>query len=322
MYDVVALGEVLIDFTPAGQSELGYTLFERNPGGAPANVLAALAKWGKQTGFISKVGLDPHGQYLIQTLNECGIDTRGVVSSNEVNTTLAFVHLDPHGDRSFSFYRKPGADTQLQKEEVRLDMIGQSKIFHFGSLSLTDEPAASATRRALLYAKEQGCTISFDPNLRIPLWDDLDHARKMIEYGLARADIVKLSEEELTFLTGVTDLEEGSRMIGEKFGTSLILVTLGEKGAFYRLGGKTGSVGGYPVLAIDTTGAGDAFFGGFLYGWMDRKIGFETLNEEDLRTMIRFANAAGALATTRRGAIPAMPTLEEIRKVTKDHDNS
>ncbi|KRF42166.1 carbohydrate kinase family protein [Paenibacillus sp. Soil787] len=322
MYDVVALGEVLIDFTPAGKSELDYALFERNPGGAPANVLAALAKWGKQTALISKVGLDQHGQYLIETLQQCGIDTRGVVTSTDTNTTLAFVHLDSRGDRSFSFYRNPGADTMLGENEVLLELIEQSKLFHFGSLSLTNEPAASATKKALLFAKDKGCIISFDPNLRIALWTDLGYARKQIEYGLARADIVKLSEEELLFLTGVNDLEEGSRMICDSFGPSLILITLAEKGAFYRFGYTTGIVAGFEVNAIDSTGAGDAFFGGFLNTWIEMKMTFDVLGENELRSMIRFANAAGALATTRRGAIPAMPSIEEIRKVTKDNDNS
>ncbi|MDQ0900640.1 carbohydrate kinase [Paenibacillus sp. V4I7] len=322
MYDIVALGEVLIDFTPAGNSELGYALFERNPGGAPANVLAALAKWGKRTGFISKVGSDIHGQYLVDTLGLCGINTQGVVMSKEANTTLAFVQLDASGDRSFSFYRKPGADTLLTENEVLLDMIAQSKLFHFGSLSMTNEPSASATRKALLFAKENGCTISFDPNLRVPLWDDLEHAKRMMEYGLAHADIVKISEEELIFLTGAADLEAGSRMLYEAFGPSVILITLAEKGAFYRFGQVTGSVSGYAVDAIDATGAGDAFFGGFLNSWMDSNQAIHTMSETEIRSIISFANAAGALATTRRGAIPAMPSLEEIRKVTKHHDNS
>ncbi|CAN7376307.1 carbohydrate kinase [Paenibacillus sp. LjRoot153] len=322
MYDIVALGEVLIDFTPAGQSDLGYVLFERNPGGAPANVLAALAKWGKRTGFISKVGADNHGQFLVDTLENCGIHTQGVVMSKEANTTLAFVQLDASGDRSFSFYRKPGADTLLAEDEVRLDLIADSKLFHFGSLSMTNEPSASATKKALLFAKENGCKISFDPNLRIPLWDDLEHAKRMMEFGLAYADFVKLSEEELVFLTGVTDLEEGSRMLYETFGTSVILITLAEKGAFYRLGQRTGIVRGYAVDAIDATGAGDAFFGGFLHGWLDANHDVHTMSESDIQGLISFANAAGALTTTRRGAIPAIPSLDEIRKVTKIHDNS
>lgn len=313
MFEVTALGEILIDFTPAGRSEQGNPRFDQNPGGAPANVLAALAKLGKRTAFIGKVGTDAFGDHLLETLTQSGIDASGVVRSGEAHTTLAFVHLNEEGDRSFSFCRNPGADVLLKPVELRLPNIENAKAFHFGSISMTHEPAASATREALRIAKDKGLLISYDPNLRIPLWPDLEQARSRIKEGLSYADVVKLSEEELVFITGTEDLESGSRQIAEQFQVKLLLITLGEKGCFYRFGSQTGRIPGFPVKPVDTTGAGDAFLAGVLYGLLEREQLLKDLTEMELQQIISFANAMGALATTRKGGIPAMPDLQEVK---------
>ncbi|MCZ8518156.1 MULTISPECIES: carbohydrate kinase family protein [Paenibacillus] len=318
-YDVTALGEVLIDMTPAGKSDKGYQLYESNPGGAPANVLAALSKLGKRTAFIGKVGADGFGTYLRDTLEECGIDTSSLAVTEEANTTMAFVHLSEDGDRSFSFFRKPGADRLLEAGEIDGELLAQSRIFHFGSISMTHEPSAEATRYAVSLAKASGALISFDPNLRMPLWSDAAHAKAMMQYGLGCADVVKISEEELEFLTGTSDLEEGSRQLLETFGIALILVTLAERGSFYRFGSRTGLVSGYRVDTVDTTGAGDAFLGGVLFGLLEGGSRLSALTEEQVRGVVAFANAVGALATTVKGAIPAMPELAAIRRLM---DNS
>jgi len=314
-FDITALGEVLVDFTPSGTSDQGNRLFESNPGGAPANVLAAAAKLGKKTAFIGKVGDDPFGTILLETLKRCGIDTQGIIVSQEAHTTLAFVHLDEAGERSFSFYRKPGADMTLKSEEVDGERIRRSKIFHFGSISMTHEPSRTATISALAQAKSGGSLVSFDPNLRRPLWDDLSQARASMMEGLSYADVVKLSEEELEFIVGTKDLERGSQYIADTYDVKLVLVTLGEKGCFYRFGPDTGEVPGFQVSTVDTTGAGDAFFGGMLVRLLEKGGRLEQISVTEMEGMIAFANAAGALATTKKGAIPAMPNMEEIRKV-------
>jgi sugar/nucleoside kinase (ribokinase family) len=313
MFDVIALGEVLIDFTPAGKSETVEVRFEQNPGGAPANVLSALAKWGKRTAFIGKVGNDQFGHYLNSVLQKNIIDTSGVVFTDDVNTTLAFVHLNDQGDRSFSFYRNPGADMKLHESEIDLEMISNSRIFHFGSISMTHDPSASATLKAVSFAKENGLLISYDPNLRVNLWNDLNHAKNMIEAGLKYADILKISEEELEFITGTKDLSKGSEYIFSHFYTKLIFVTLGSKGCFYRLGHETGKCCGYEIESIDTTGAGDAFLAGVLYQIIEINKDIMDLSTKDVEQMVSFANAVGALATTKKGAIPAMPSLEDIQ---------
>ncbi|GIQ71094.1 carbohydrate kinase [Xylanibacillus composti] len=316
--DVTALGEVLIDFTPGGVSQQGQPLFERNPGGAPANVLAALAKWGKRTAFIGKVGEDAFGRYLADVLAECGIDCRGLVRTSRANTTLAFVHLDESGDRSFSFYRNPGADMLLDISDVSADQLTRPRIFHFGSVSMSAEPAATATLQAAQRARIGGTIISFDPNLRPPLWSDLENAKRKIEAGMQLADFVKLSEEELHFLTGTNDLELGTNRIAERFRTPLMFVTLAERGCFFNMQGHTGLVPGFAVQTVDTTGAGDTFVAAMLYqlletGW---KPGEQV---EDLAGLVAFANAAGALATRKKGAIPAIPAYDEIRKLATTH---
>lgn len=313
MYDVVALGELLIDFTPDGLSEKGNILFERNPGGAPANVLAVLSKFGKKTAYIGKVGHDQFGYFLEETLRNNRIESSGLVFAENVNTTLAFVHLKEDGDRSFSFYRKPGADLMLEENEVNYDLIRKGRVFHFGSVSLTGEPFRTATMKAVKFAKQQGLLISYDPNLREPLWDSLDEAKVIISEGLHYADVLKVSEEELHFLTDSMDLDEGTKWIWDKYGISVIFVTMGNKGCFYRLRGDVGSIPAYRVKAIDATGAGDAFFGSILFHLLENYMKLEQLTILDIEKFVQFANAAGALTTMRKGAIPAIPNLEQVK---------
>lgn len=314
MYDVVALGELLIDFTPEGKSENGNMLFERNPGGAPANVLACLAKLGKRTSFIGKVGEDEFGRFLRQVLIDKGIAVDGLAMDREVNTTLAFVHLQADGERSFSFYRNPGADTRLKPEEIKEEMF-DARIFHFGSLSLTDEPARSATITALNMAKDTKLLVSYDPNLRPHLWPNLDEARTQILSVIDQADIVKVSGEELKFLTDSEDIKDGSERLYQEYGLRMLLVTLGKDGCYYRLGDFCGQVPGFKVNTIDTTGAGDAFLGGILFQIFQRENKIEHWTAEEIAMSVEFANAIGALVTTRKGAIPAMPNLAEIEQL-------
>jgi fructokinase len=315
MIDVVALGELLIDFTPENSPGENKILFSQNPGGAPANLLCSLARLGRSTSFIGKVGNDQFGHYLEKVLVENGVDPSGLVFSATEKTTLAFVHLDKAGDRSFSFVRNPGADQKLTAEEVNLGLIEQAKVFHFGSLSMTHEPARSAALQTVRYAKEKGCLISFDPNLREPLWDHLEQAKEFILAGAMFADVLKLSDEEFHFLTGTDDFEEGTKYFLEQGKKRLILITLGKQGCFYRMGTKTGIVPGIQVETMDTTGAGDAFLGGILYRLTEEGISLETINQFEMEEIIRFANITGALATTKKGAIPAMPSLQEINQL-------
>lgn len=316
MYDVVTLGELLIDFTPVGQSSKGCNIFEQNPGGAPANVLALLSKLGKKTAFIGKVGEDQFGISLKETLDNLHIDTTGLILSKEFNTTLAFVHLNDKGDRSFSFYRNPGADMMLTKDELKLDLIDKSKIFHFGSLSLTDEPAISATLKALDYAKGKNKLISYDPNLRPALWHDLNFAKTQITKGLNYADILKISEEELLFITDISDLEKGTKYLLDTYNMKLIFVTLGEKGCFYRYNNNYGIVESFKVNPVDTTGAGDSFLGAVLYKLLDKDI--DNLSLDELIQIVKFANAVGALVTTKKGSISIMPDLKSINSILKE----
>ncbi|MDI9422634.1 MAG: PfkB family carbohydrate kinase [Bacillota bacterium] len=311
MYDVVALGELLIDFTPAGQSEQGNCLFACNPGGAPANVLTCLARLGKRTGFLGKVGDDQFGRFLRQVLRAETIATEGLVLSAEAQTTLAFVHLQPDGERSFSFYRSPGADTMLKPDELKAALFN-ARIFHFGSLSLTNEPARSATMAALQSAKSRGLLVSYDPNLRPLLWPDLTEAKTQMLGVMDQADVVKISRDELEFLTGSGHLEQSSERLFQQYGLSMLLVTLGEDGCYFRLGRLGGHVPGFGVRAVDATGAGDAFLGGMLYQILQRRKAIDQWTLEEMEASVRFANAIGALVTTRQGAIPAMPTLGEV----------
>jgi len=313
MTDVITLGELLIDFTPYGKSEHGQPLFERNPGGAPANVVAAIARLGRSSAFIGKVGNDAFGHGLRDALASSGVDTSGLVLSHTANTTLAFVHLAEDGDRSFSFYRNPGADQLLTEEEVPYERIAETRIFHFGSISMTDEPVRSATLAAVQHAKRQGVLVSFDPNLRPALWASEELAKQQIRVGLSLADVVKVSEEELEFLTGTADLEAGSRILCEQFPISLLLVTRGGAGSFYRAGSLSGEHAGFAVHAIDTTGAGDAFMAGALYSILQEDGPIADWTPDQLDSLLTFANAMGALATTRKGGIPAMPKLTEVQ---------
>ncbi|MGO4499300.1 carbohydrate kinase [Paenibacillus sp. 2RAB27] len=319
-YDVVALGEYLIDFTPYGRSEAGRPLFERNPGGAPVNVVAALAKLGKKTGFIGKVGSDPFGAYLREALLDVGVSDGGLVETDEAHTTMAFIQLDANGDRSFHFARNPGADQLLSVDEVNLGMLAQTRIFHFGSISMTAEPAYTATLRAVQFAKEHGALISYDPNWRPSLWRNEEHALEAIRAGLSLADLVKVSEEELVFLADEQDLQKAARQLVEQYGIALLLVTAGGTGSFYQMKDWWGKVDSYSVQTIDTTGAGDAFFGAMLYGMLEKGKALQLWEEEELQLALRFANAAGALATTRKGAIPSLGTLEEIRALMRDRE--
>ena len=312
IYDVTALGELLIDFTENGTSEQGNPLLEANPGGAPCNVLAMLEKLGKKTAFIGKVGKDMFGEQLKTAVEEVGIDTRNLVMDEEVHTTLAFVHTYPDGDRDFSFYRNPGADMMLKKEEVDEDLIRGAKIFHFGTLSSTHEGVREATRYAIDVAKEAGCIVSFAPNLRPPLWKSLDEAKAEIEYGLSKCDILKISDNEVEFLFGTTDYDEGARLIREKYQIPLVLITLGKDGsrAYYK-DLRVEVPGFVQEHTSETTGAGDTFCANSLNYILEH--GMEELTEENLKELLTFANAAASLITTRKGALRVMPTREEIK---------
>lgn len=315
MLDISALGELLMDFTPAGKSGKSNRLYECNPGGAPANVLAALAKLGKKTAFIGKVGDDSFGNLLKDTLDKAGISTEGLCFSKEMNTTITFVNLNEQGDRSFLFYRKPGADMMLTEEEINYDIIKNSTIFHFGSVSMTDEPSRTATLKAAEFAKKQNKIISYDPNLRLPLWCSREEAKKQIIVGLEYPDILKISEEEMEFITGTTDFEKGTSLLSERYNIKIIFVTLGSEGCFYRAGNITNRIPGFRVETVDTTGAGDAFLGAALYKIIEMDKRLDALTQEDLDKITIFANGAGALVTTKKGAISVMPSLDEVEKI-------
>lgn len=310
-FDVVSLGELLIDFTENGVSAQGNPILEANPGGAPCNVLAMLNKLGKKTAFIGKVGKDSFGQQLKEVVAQSGTDVTNLLEDEKVHTTLAFVHTLPDGDREFSFYRNPGADMMLRKEEVMEDIIKAGKIFHFGTLSSTHEGVREATRYAIDVAEKNGLLISFDPNLREPLWDSLEDARREISYGMSKCDILKISDNEMEFMTGTTDYTEGVRILRESYDIPLIFVTMGSAGsrAYY----KDIMVEVKPFLqknTIETTGAGDTFGGCALNYILEH--GLEQLTEENLRELLAFANAGAALITTRKGALKVMPEKREI----------
>ena len=305
MYDVVALGELLIDFAQQSVDESGYPTMAAHPGGAPGNFLAALNQYGASTAFLGKVGDDTFGRLLIGTLKEAGIETRGIVVDPTVFTTLAFVTFKD-GDRSFSFARKPGADTMLRFDEVDLSLIDQTKVFHFGSLSLTGEPVRTATRQAIAYAKEQGKLITYDPNLRPPLWDSQEQAREEILWGLHQADVVKISDEEVTFLWDC-DEEEGARKLLEECGVKLAMVTLGPKGCYLRNRNGSVTVSSPKVKPIDTTGAGDIFGGSAVSRLLKLGKAPEDLDQAELEGIARFASTAASLSTEHPGGIPSIP---------------
>lgn len=310
MFDIVALGELLIDFTYHGRSENGMRLFEQNPGGAPANMLCAASNLGVSTAFIGKVGKDMHGDYLRGVLEEKGVHTGGLISAPDVFTTLAFVELSEMGERKFSFARKPGADTCLTIGEVKRKLVEGCGIFHFGSLSLTDEPSRSATIEAVKAAKRAGAIISYDPNYRAPLWKSENEAAEQMRSVLPFADIVKISDEESGLITGQTSPEAVAAYLFEK-GVSCAVVTLGSHGAYAAVEGRSALVP-IPVPhipVVDTTGAGDAFWGGFLYKLSVSGLHPGELDEARLWEFTEFANAVASLCVQRRGGIPAMPTI-------------
>lgn len=311
MYDITALGELLIDFTPAGKSSAGMDLFEQNPGGAPANVLACASRLGYRTAFIGKIGTDTQGDFLRKTLQDAGIDTGGLVSDERFFTTMAFVSLGDGGERSFAFARKPGADTQLCQEDVNLSILRESRFFHFGSLSLTDSPSRETTFYALKKAREAHCIISYDPNYRPLLWKSRGQAMEETRRALPCADLIKISEEETELLTGYASPQEAAEYLIRE-GLQIVAVTLGKDGALVATKDGCAVVPGYPVTAVDTTGAGDAFWGAFLYSLGQLAKTPSETSLQELMTITAFANAAAALCVTKRGAIPAMPSLDEI----------
>ena len=316
MIDVVAIGELLIDFTCATTDEEGYPTMVAHPGGAPANFLATLTKYGAKTALLGKVGDDAFGKLLIGTLNNAGIDSSGITIDPNTFTTLAFVTIDKTGNRAFSFARKPGADTQLRFEEIDLNLIDQAKIFHFGTLSLTNEPARTATYNAVAYAKSKGKRITYDPNLRKPLWNSMEEAKEQILWGLKQADVVKISDEEVEFLWNCTP-EEGAEKLLTQFGVSLAMVTLGPNGAYLK--NKRGEcyVQCPKVNPVDTTGAGDIFGGSAVSKILAFDIAPSELSTEQLKDIGSFASTAASLSTEKAGGIPSIPSIEAVNERRK-----
>ena len=315
-FDVVALGELLIDFTENGISPQGNPVFEANPGGAPCNVLSMLARLGRKVSFIGKVGDDMFGRQLEEAIREVGIDTTGLMKDRLVNTTLAFVHTLPGGDRDFSFYRKPGADMMLTVHDLKPELLEDCRVFHFGTLSMTAEGCREATKQAIAMAKAAGALISFDPNLREPLWESLELAWEQTAYGLSQCDILKISDNEIQWFTGEEDYEAGVRWLRERYDIPLILVSLGREGSMAFSGENKAVV---PAViredTIETTGAGDTFGACILHQVLEK--GLREYDAAELTEMLTFANAAASIVTTRKGALRVMPTLAEIRNALK-----
>ncbi len=311
MIDVVALGELLIDFTQIPSDNVDTRCFQQNPGGAPANVLAVLAKYGVKCAFIGKVGKDMFGEFLRDQLQAMSIDCRSLIMDSEHNTTLAFVALDDKGDRSFNFYRNHGADTCLLPEEINLEIINQCKIFHFGTLSMTHEPSLSATVKALEYAKTCGKLISFDPNYRALLWKDEDSAIKAMKYGLSYSDMAKLSIEEAQMVTGETEPENFLKELF-KYGLSFVAITMGPRGCIYATKEFMGSYPEFPAHVVDTTGAGDTFWGTFLAKFLENGETFEEVSVEKISNMVLMANIAAGMSTEKKGSIPSIPDLDKV----------
>lgn len=309
MYDVVALGELLIDFTTIRADSDGYPTMAAHPGGAPANFLAAIAKFGGKAAMLGKVGTDTFGKLLTNTLREVGIETKGIVASDEFFTTLAFVTLDANGDREFAFARKPGADTQLSFDELELSLLDETRVFHFGTLSLTGEPSRTTTCRAVEYAREHGKLITFDPNLRKPLWRELDEAKQQMLWGLAHADVVKISDEEVEFLFGL-GVQEGAQYILEHFPVKLVFVTCGPDGCWFQNKNASGHVDSLRnIKVVDTTGAGDIFGGSAVWKLLQTGKAPEALDEAALREIVSFACTAAGLSTTKPGGISSVPDM-------------
>lgn len=309
MYDVAALGELLIDFTTIRADSDGYPTMAAHPGGAPANFLAAIAKFGGKAAMLGKVGTDTFGKLLTSTLREVGIETKGIVASDEFFTTLAFVTLDANGDREFAFARKPGADTQLRFDELELSLLDETRVFHFGTLSLTGEPSRTTTYRAVEYAREHGKLITFDPNLRKPLWRALDEAKQQMLWGLAHADVVKISDEEVEFLFGL-GVQEGAQYILEHFPVKLVFVTCGPDGCWFQNKNASGHVDSLRnIQVVDTTGAGDIFGGSAVWKLLQTGKAPEALDEAALREIVSFACTAAGLSTTKPGGISSVPDM-------------
>lgn len=317
--DVIALGEILIDFAAVKTDGDGYPTMAAHAGGAPANFLAALAGFGDTTSMIGKVGSDAFGKMLIGTLENCGIGTENIISDDKYFTTLAFVTFDEHGDREFSFARKPGADTCITAEEIDYEAIENTRVFHFGTLSLTDEPARSATMKAVLHAKSCGKLISFDPNLRKPLWSDPESAKEAMLWGLSQSDIVKISDDEVEFLFG-TDPYEGMQYLFREFPVKLVYVTCGAEGCYYKNRNAEGYVKALDsITVLDTTGAGDIFGGSAMHMMLKSGKSPEDLDNDDLQKIVRFASASAGLSTTRPGAIPSIPSENEVLELLSEN---
>lgn len=312
MPKLAAIGELLIDFSPAGTSKNGNTLFERNPGGAPANVAVQAARLGVESAFLGKVGADDFGRFLKNTLDTCGVDTRGLVLDHHESTTLAFVQLNEQGDRSFSFYRNPGADTQLRPEEINEDVFSGCDLLHYGSLLFTTEPGRSTVYALLERAKKMGKILSYDPNWREPLWKDRETGLREMRAGVAYADILKLSEEELPLLTGETDLTRGLSAL-HAMGPAVIALTRGAQGCLISCREGTAACPTYDTPVIDTTGCGDSFFGAFLSQILLSGREISSLTLKDLTAFADYANASGSVCGTAKGAIPALPDDAAIR---------
>lgn len=312
MYDVVAIGELLIDFTTDAVSPDGYPIMAAHPGGAVANFLAPLAKYGKKTALISKVGSDAFGNMLISTVADIGINVSGVKKTDTAFTTLAFVTRDENGDREFSFARKPGADIMLKDSDIDFDKIDNTRVLHFGTVGMTADPSRTAHKRAVEYAAKAGKIISFDPNLREPLWSNLETAKQEILWGLKMADVVKISDNEVEFLFG-TDAKQGAEIIIKEYGAKLVFVTLGKNGCFFMNKNGNGTVPNFDgVKTIDTTGAGDIFGGSAMYGLLNTGKNPEELTKEELTEIVSFACKAASISTAKLGGISSVPNIEEL----------
>ncbi len=318
-YDVVALGELLIDFTENGKSLQGNMIMEANPGGAPCNVLSMLSRLGKKTAFIGKIGNDIFGSQLEKALHEVGIDTKGLKRDDTVNTTLAFVHTKKDGDREFSFYRNPGADMMLEKSDLEEDILKRCKIFHFGSLSMTHKLCREATEKAVSIAESNGAVISFDPNLRSVLWNDIEEARRQIKYGLRHCNILKISDNEIQWLTGESNYDRAVEKIQAKFNIPMILLSMGKSGSRVYMGELRVEQPAYiQKNTIETTGAGDTFCACILYFVLE--YGWRNYQREELDRILVFANAAASIITTRKGALRVMPSKSEIENLIAQND--
>lgn len=313
-YDIAAFGEILIDFTSQGMSEDGQMLYARNPGGAPANVAVAARKLGAHTAFLGKAGKDMQGEFLRSVLEKEQVDTKGLVLDDNYFTTLAFVEINKDGERKFSFARKPGADTKIQQEEINVDILDYTKIFHVGSLSLTEQPARDTTFYAVNRAKNNGSLISYDPNYRASLWESEETARKHMRSLVPFVDIMKISDEETELLTDCQDIEEAAKSLYQQ-GVKVAAVTLGGEGAYIYCKDGGCFVPGFPVSRVaDTNGAGDSFWGGFLYKISKSEKCLDELTKEDLKEYARFGNAVASLCVEKKGAIPGMPELSMVEE--------